>query len=104
MPSEMMNDPDFVEDIDEENDRKFREIMMKSISIDNQIICQFAKVRTDSVWMIWNEARSDSRTKSNSFKGYSNAINKDEEGASSFLFESHQRTRSLSTLVPKYSE
>lgn len=32
-------DPDFIDDEEAEADRKFREIMLTSMSIDNQIIC-----------------------------------------------------------------
>ena len=45
-------DPDFIEDEDEEKDRKFHEIMATSMSIDNQIICQFARVKSDSIYTI----------------------------------------------------
>ena len=42
-----LNDPDFIKkDKDEEEDRKFNEIMMKEVSLDNQIICQIAKLTT----------------------------------------------------------
>ena len=44
---DVFEDADFASrNVDKEIDRKFNEIIMQQISIDNQIMCQFAQITT----------------------------------------------------------
>ena len=58
-------DPDFGNREGDE-DRKFREIMAKEISLDNQIMCQFATFETNKASFYTTCGNAHNRSRSNS--------------------------------------